>query len=588
MNKSFILLFLVLSVYTGKAQTIQKSEKNLAIIENIPKESIFVHFNTSLLFVGEYIYYKLYCFNEQTSLFSDISKVAYLELVGENKNVIFKHKIILENGIGNGDFFIPSDVPSGNYKLIAYTNWLKNDGINSFFQNDITIINPYQSDQKAIKEIPQDSASQNIYFKKDQPLYNADINSHVSNKMSLSLNKTVFEKRDEVLLSITSLDSEILDGSYSLSIRKTNTLPAMSKKSVFDFEMASENKPTNQNSTFFLPELRGELIKGRVLNLADNMPIQNIKVALSIPNESYQFYYATTNEDGFFYINIDRKHNNTKGYIQVLDDKRDLYNIQLEEPNLIDYSNLDIKKYNLSSDMENLILERSIHNQIENAFFSFRPDSIVVTTNSIPFNESNIITYNLDEFTRFPTVSETFIEIINQAWIEKISVDNYTFNVKVYEKYADSNVLPLVLIDGTIVHNHNEILGLNAFSLKSISIIRDKYIFGTKLYKGIISFKTIDGNFSNLKTTNAAKYVDLFSPQSNKKYYKQTYETQSQKESRLPDDRTQLLWIPNLNYKLTPTINCFTSDVSGEFEVNIEGFTSNGSPIFITQLFTVE
>ena len=368
---------------------------------------------------------------------------------------------------------------------------MKNDGINSFFQNDITIINPYQSDQKAIKEIPQDSASQNIYFKKDQPLYNADINSHVSNKMSLSLNKTVFEKRDEVLLSITSLDSEILDGSYSLSIRKTNTLPAMSKKSVFDFEMASENKPTNQNSTFFLPELRGELIKGRVLNLADNMPIQNIKVALSIPNESYQFYYATTNEDGFFYINIDRKHNNTKGYIQVLDDKRDLYNIQLEEPNLIDYSNLDIKKYNLSSDMENLILERSIHNQIENAFFSFRPDSIVVTTNSIPFNESNIITYNLDEFTRFPTVSETFIEIINQAWIEKISVDNYTFNVKVYEKYADSNVLPLVLIDGTIVHNHNEILGLNAFSLKSISIIRDKYIFGTKLYKGIISFKTI-------------------------------------------------------------------------------------------------
>tara|TARA_R110002051_G_scaffold111608_2_gene184216 strand:- start:19143 stop:19859 length:717 start_codon:yes stop_codon:yes gene_type:complete len=238
--------------------------------------------------------------------------------------------------------------------------------------------------------------------------------------------------------------------------------------------------------------------------------------------------------------------------------------------------------------MENLILERSIHNQIENAFFSFRPDSIVVTTNSIPFNESNIITYNLDEFTRFPTVSETFIEIINQAWIEKISVDNYTFNVKVYEKYADSNVLPLVLIDGTIVHNYNEILGLNAFSLKSISIIRDKYIFGTKLYKGIISFKTIDGNFSNLKTTNAAKYVDLFSPQSNKKYYKQTYETQSQKESRLPDDRTQLLWIPNLNYKLTPTINCFTSDVSGEFEVNIEGFTSNGSPIFITQLFTVE
>tara|TARA_R110000868_G_scaffold118253_3_gene313788 strand:+ start:10749 stop:12527 length:1779 start_codon:yes stop_codon:yes gene_type:complete len=592
MNKCFILLLLILSVYTGKAQTIQKNEQDLSIIENIPKESIFVHFNTSLLFVGEYLYYKLYCINNSTSLFSDLSKVAYIELVGENKNIVFKQKILLENGLGNGDFFIPSEVPSGNYKLIAYTNWMKNEGINSFFQNDITIINPYQSDQKAIREIPenfQDSVPENSTLKKENPsLYNANTNSSDLNNVSLSLNKTLFEKRDEVLLSIKTVNSQIKKGSYSLSVRKINALPAFDKKSILDFETSTKSQSFAQNSTIFLPELRGELIKGRVLNLTDNKPLQNIKVVLSIPNQSYQFYYATTNENGIFYMNLDKKHNNNKGYIQVLDDKRDLYSIQLEEPDLIDYSDLNFKKYSLSTNMEHLILERSIHNQIENAFFSFRPDSIVVANNSIPFKKSNIITYNLDEFTRFPTVSETFIEIINQAWIEKISTDNYTFNVKAYEKYADSNVLPLVLIDGTIVHNHNEILSLNAFALKSISIIRDKYIFGTKLYKGIISFETINGDFSNLKTINAAKYIDLFSPQPNKKYYKQTYETQSQKENRLPDDRIQLLWIPNLKDNLTTNINFFTSDISGEFEITIEGFTDDGLPIYMQQQFTVE
>ena len=475
MNKCFILLLLILSVYTGKAQTIQKNEQDLSIIENIPKESIFVHFNTSLLFVGEYLYYKLYCINNSTSLFSDLSKVAYIELVGENKNIVFKQKILLENGLGNGDFFIPSEVPSGNYKLIAYTNWMKNEGVNSFFQNDITIINPYQSDQKAIREIPenfQDSVPENSTLKKEKPsLYKANTNSSDLNNVSLSLNKTLFEKRDEVLLSIKTVNSQIKKGSYSLSVRKINALPAFDKKSILDFETSTKSQSFVQNSTIFLPELRGELIKGRVLNLTDNKPLQNIKVVLSIPNESYQFYYATTNENGIFYMNLDKKHNNNKGYIQVLDDKRDLYNIQLEEPDLIDYSDLNFKKYSLSTNMEHLILERSIHNQIENAFFSFRPDSIVVANNSIPFKKSNIITYNLDEFIRFPTVNETFIEIINQAWIEKISTDNYTFNVKAYEKYADSNVLPLVLIDGTIVHNHNEILSLSAFALKSISII---------------------------------------------------------------------------------------------------------------------
>ena len=517
--------------------------------------------------------------------------VAYIELVGENKNIVFKQKILLENGLGNGDFFIPSEVPSGNYKLIAYTNWMKNEGVNSFFQNDITIINPYQSDQKAIREIPenfQDSVPLNSTLKENPSLYKANTNFSDLNNVSLSLNKTLFEKRDEVLLSIKTVNSQIKKGSYSLSVRKINALPAFDKKSILDFETSTKSQSFAQNSTIFLPELRGELIKGRVLNLTDNKPLQNIKVVLSIPNQSYQFYYATTNENGIFYMNLDKKHNNNKGYIQVLDDKRDLYSIQLEEPDLIDYSDLNFKKYSLSTNMEHLILERSIHNQIENAFFSFRPDSIVVANNSIPFKKSNIITYNLDEFTRFPTVSETFIEIINQAWIEKISTDNYTFNVKAYEKYADSNVLPLVLIDGTIVHNHNEILSLNAFALKSISIIRDKYIFGTKLYKGIISFETINGDFSNLKTINAAKYIDLFSPQPNKKYYKQTYETQSQKENRLPDDRIQLLWIPNLKDNLTTNINFFTSDISGEFEITIEGFTDDGLPIYMQQQFTVE
>ena len=46
--------------------------------------------------------------------------------------------------MGQGDFFLPADVVSGNYKIIAYTQWMKNGIDQHYFQSNIVIINPMQ------------------------------------------------------------------------------------------------------------------------------------------------------------------------------------------------------------------------------------------------------------------------------------------------------------------------------------------------------------------------------------------------------------------------------------------------------------
>ncbi len=74
--------------------------------------------------------------------------MAYVKRVVENGSVIFKHKLWLEDGYGYGDFFIPVSVPSGNYKLIGYTRWMLKWGEEVFFQEDISILNPYTNVQK--------------------------------------------------------------------------------------------------------------------------------------------------------------------------------------------------------------------------------------------------------------------------------------------------------------------------------------------------------------------------------------------------------------------------------------------------------
>ena len=80
---------------------------------NIPQETVFVHMNASFFFAGEYLYYKVYCLDKNTKNLSAISKIAYVELVGEDRTKVFAQKIRLENGEGEGDFFIPVSIPSG-------------------------------------------------------------------------------------------------------------------------------------------------------------------------------------------------------------------------------------------------------------------------------------------------------------------------------------------------------------------------------------------------------------------------------------------------------------------------------------------
>ena len=49
------------------------------------QEQVYVHANTKLVFVGEYLYYTIYCLKDNTGQLSDVSKIAYLKLVNENK-----------------------------------------------------------------------------------------------------------------------------------------------------------------------------------------------------------------------------------------------------------------------------------------------------------------------------------------------------------------------------------------------------------------------------------------------------------------------------------------------------------------------
>ena len=384
------------------------------------KEKIFIHLNSTFFLTGENLFYKIYCLNAETNTLSKISKISYVELVAKNKNVVFSHKIRLESGLGQGDFFIPASLVSGNYKLIAYTQWMRNEGENYFFQSDIFIINPFQSNQNDIidnNDIDSLLTQNNV---KKQSFNNKD-NFKKNVFVEMALKKKEFTNREKVVIKINSLKDNKAFGDYSISIRKIeNNIqipPRQSVKNYFSFysKQIKSNSKINKHY-FFLPELRGELISGRVFNKNSKTPSPNVKIAMSIPGKNFILKFSTTNQEGVFYFYINKKYKNPDFLFQILDNKTDNLELVIDIPKSINYNNLQFANYKITKKVKESILKHTIYNQIENAYLSVKPNPIIEQKAVPPFFANEIdLDYYLDDYTRFPTLKETILEVIDQV-----------------------------------------------------------------------------------------------------------------------------------------------------------------------------
>ena len=109
---------------------------------NHPVEKIYLHLDKPYYAAGEYMYFRAYLTDMDINQENVTSRIIYIELSDANRNLIRRTLLYSEANEYAGQLLLPDSLPSADYHLRAYTNWMRNAGEDYFYHRDIYIGNP--------------------------------------------------------------------------------------------------------------------------------------------------------------------------------------------------------------------------------------------------------------------------------------------------------------------------------------------------------------------------------------------------------------------------------------------------------------
>lgn len=566
--------FLLLIVTINSALLFAQNSNTTSIEKNIKistSETVYIQTNNDALITGETLYYQLYCLNPINFKPSDVSKIAHVKLISVDNKVIVEQKLTLKNGAGNGDIFIPSNLNSGVYKLVGYTNWSLNKNDFKYYTKDITIVNPFQVETK-------DLIAKSIATTK-----NLDNNSNsTTSNGTLVADKKNYSPRELVNFKVNSAN-QLSNGNYSVSIKKVDAFVSNKSDNPIAFSKinSASEISSSTKSILILPELRGEIISGEIKSKNSQNSVNSVSIGLSIPGENFFFKVVKTNPSGKFYFTIDQDYSNPNIIVQVVSPFRNEYEIAVNGSTPIEVNALT-NNFSVNETMISAIKERAIATQIENAYFNTKKDSVLAKSNTKSFYKPLEKDYILDAYNRFPTLLETIIEVLKEVYYEKNN-NQYKLGVRDYDETIEVSEPTLILVDGIMIQDANELIDLKMDTIYKVSIIQGGYYYGSNIFNGMISFISKNHDYELKAKGNFIAASNQIISNQDKDYYKPDYSKEENK--RIPDYRHQLLWLPQ--YDVSKPISFYTSDVKGTFEVKIEGFTTEGLPVYLTDTFNV-
>jgi len=114
-----------------------------------PIEKVFLHIDKDLFSAGETIWYSPYVVLGPYHQPSNGSRVIRVDLISPDGKIALSQTHGLVSGMGYGSMEIPKNLPSGNYQLRSYTQWMRNFDADFFFTRNLNILNENNKSEAA-------------------------------------------------------------------------------------------------------------------------------------------------------------------------------------------------------------------------------------------------------------------------------------------------------------------------------------------------------------------------------------------------------------------------------------------------------
>ncbi|MEQ8547503.1 MAG: TonB-dependent receptor plug domain-containing protein [Cyclobacteriaceae bacterium] len=140
LDKRILTILLIIS--TGFALAQSKDDQQLTdYAKPTGQEKVYLHLDKPIYSVNEDIWFKAYTVEGTFHTPTSLSGALHVELIEPNEKIIQSLLLPIQEGVSVGNFSLPKTLQEGNYRVRAYTNWMRNFDEELFFRKDIPILN---------------------------------------------------------------------------------------------------------------------------------------------------------------------------------------------------------------------------------------------------------------------------------------------------------------------------------------------------------------------------------------------------------------------------------------------------------------
>src|SRR5690606_3696116 len=242
-----------------KAQDLQGLLAKINTYHNAhPIEKMYLHLDKHTYTAGETIWFKAYTTVGIDNLLSNISNIAYVELISPKEEVVSSIRIPVLTGIGMGDITLADTLIEGTYRLRAYTRWMRNDSSIYFFNENIQISNGRLDNTLSRSSFQNGNYAVQLEGLKGNPLTGETVRYEISRE-GKSLKRGRVKTNDNGQLEIPYRD-DYADAKLFISFTNEAQVPV---KKIFKLPKMTPS----ENSVQFFPE-GGNLLAGSINKIA--------------------------------------------------------------------------------------------------------------------------------------------------------------------------------------------------------------------------------------------------------------------------------------------------------------------------------